>query len=352
MMRLAGRSLGLGGGKGGGMRRIFAAMIVLCALTASVAAQQIVGSGSTFCYPVMVKLVEAYAKASGAQVLFQPTGSAAGMIDIRHQVVDFAVSEMPLDEMQLLHDGLSQFPLVIGAIVPVVNLDGIAPGQLRFTGPLLADIFLGKVTNWNDPAIAALNPDVTLPNLTILVVHRSDGSGTTFNWAWYLSQVSDEWKVRIGAYTSIAWPTGVGGKGNGGVTDKVARVRGAIGYVDQTYATHAKLAYGLVRNHAGNFVIPDTASFQAATANIDWTKERDFGVLLANASDLGAYPIMATSFVMIRKYPRDLGRSHEMLAFFRWALEHGQDLARSLGYLPLPPQLVQQIEDYWSAESR
>jgi phosphate transport system substrate-binding protein len=332
------------------MQRIYAAMIVLCAMAGSAAAQEIVGSGSTFCYPVMVKLIEAYGKASGAQVLFQPTGSAAGMLDIEHQVVDFAVSEVPLDEMQLMRDGLRQFPLVIGAIVPVVNIDGGAPGQLRFTGRLLADIFLGKIVNWNDPAIAALNPDIKLPNLAILVVHRSDGSGTSFNWAWYLSQVSDEWKLKVGAHTSVAWPTGVGGKGNGGVAEKVARVRGAIGYVDLIYAVRAKLSYGLVRNQAGSFVMPDAAGLQAATANIDWTKEPDFGVLLANAPDAGAYPIMATSFVMIRKYPRVAGRTHHMLAFFRWALENGQELASSLGYLPLPPQLVQQVEGYWRDE--
>lgn len=300
----------------------------------------------------MVRLIEAYAKASGARVLFQPTGSAAGMIDIQHQLVDFAVSEAPLDEMQLMRDGLNQFPFVIGAIVPVVNIDGISPGQLRFTGGLLADIFLGKITNWNDPAIAELNPDVKLPNLAILVIHRSDGSGTTFNWAWYLSTVSEEWKLKVGAYTSVAWPTGVGGKGNGGVAEKVARVRGAIGYVDQTYATRAKLAYGLVRNQAGNFVTPDTASFRAATANVDWSKARDFGVLLANAADPGAYPIMATSFVMIRKYPQDPSRTHDMLAFFRWSLEHGQDVASALGYFPLPPDLVQLVEGSWSAEGR
>jgi phosphate transport system substrate-binding protein len=334
------------------MRRIFAAMVVLCAMTASAAAQEIVGSGSTFCYPVMVKLAEAYTKVSGARVLFQPTGSAAGMIDIRHQVVDFAVSEAPLNETQLAHEELSQFPLVIGAIVPVVNIDGVTPGQLRFTGRLLADIFLGNITNWNDPAIAALNPDLNLPNLAILVVHRSDGSGTTYNWAWYLSMVSDEWTLKVGASTSVAWPVGVGGKGNGGVADKVARVRGAIGYVDQTYATRAKLAYGLVRNQAGNFVMPDAGSLQAAIANVDWSKERDFGVLLSNAAGAGAYPIMATSFVMIRKDPQDPSRTRDMLAFFRWALEHGQDMASSLGYLPLPPQLVELVEGSWRAESR
>jgi len=334
------------------MRRALAAMAVLCAMIASAGAQEIHGSGSTFCYPVMVKLAEAYAKVSGARILFQPIGSAAGMIEIQHQVVDFAVSEAPLDDMQLLRDGLSQFPLVIGAIVPVVNVDGVAAGQIRFTGPLLADIYLGKVTNWNDPAIAELNPDLKLPNLPILVVHRSDGSGTTFNWAYYLSQVSDEWKLKVGAYTSVAWPTGVGGKGNGGVAEKVARVRGAIGYIDQAYATRGKLAYGLVRNQAGNFVTPDTASFLAATANVDWTKERDFYVLLANAPEADAFPILATSFVMIRKYPRDPGRARDMLAFFRWALENGQSLANSLGYLPLPAPVVQQIEGYWAAETR
>jgi phosphate transport system substrate-binding protein len=234
----------------------------------------------------------------------------------------------------------------------VVNIEGVAPGQLRFTGRLLADIFLGNITNWNDPAIAALNPELNLPNLAILVVHRSDGSGTTYNWAWYLSMVSDEWSLKVGASTLVAWPTGVGGKGNGGVAEKVARVRGAIGYVDQTYATRAKLAYGLVRNQAGNFVTPDAASLQAAIVNVDWSKEPGFGVLLANAADAGAYPIMATSFVMIRKDPQDPSRTHDMLAFFRWALEHGQDQASSLGYLPLPPQLVQLVEGSWRAESR
>jgi phosphate transport system substrate-binding protein len=235
--------------------------------------------------------------------------------------------------------------------VPVVNIDGIAPGQLRFSGPLLAAIFLGKITNWNDPAIAELNPDLKLPNHPILVVHRSDGSGTTFNWATYLSQVSDDWKVRVGASVSVAWPVGAGGKGNGGVAEKVARVRGAIGYVDYSYAKRGNLAYGLVRNQAGNFVVPDIASFQAGTASIDWTAQRDFDILLTNAAEPDAYPIMATSFVMIRKYPRDPGRTRDMLAFFRWALESGQDLASSLGYLPLPSALVRQIEGYWVGEN-
>jgi phosphate transport system substrate-binding protein len=252
----------------------------------------------------------------------------------------------------LLRDGLGQFPLVIGAIVPVVNVAGIVAGQLHFTGSLLADIFLGKVTKWNDPAVAALNPDLKLPNLAILVVHRTDGSGTTFNWANYLSEVSSDWKVRVGANTTVAWPVGVGGKGNVGVAEKVARVPGAIGYIDYPYAVRARLTYGLVQNQAGNFVIPDLDSFQAATLSVDWMKQRDFYVLLTDAPATNAYPIMATSFVIVRRYPHDPDRARDILAFFRWALEHGQESAREQQYLPLPPPLVQQIEASWAEDNR
>jgi phosphate transport system substrate-binding protein len=260
------------------------------------------------------------------------------------------VSDAPLDGAQLLRDGLVQFPVVIGAIVPVVNLDGITAGQLRFTGPLLADIFLGKVTNWSHPSIAAVNPGIELPDLAILVIHRSDGSGTTHNWADYLSKVSGEWKVRVGASTLVGWPTGVGGKGNNGVADYVTRVRGAIGYVEYGSAQRKKMAYALVQNKAGNFVLPDTASFQAATADLDWTKVREATVSLTDSPKADAYPIMAASFALIRKYPKDVGRSHNVLAFFRWALESGQVMATALDYLPLPPLLVQEVETYWKAE--
>jgi phosphate transport system substrate-binding protein len=299
----------------------------------------------------MMKLTEAYEKLKGAHIQYQPIGSAGGITEIQHEIVDFAVSEAPLESEQLLRDGLGQFPLVIGAIVPVVNLAGIPAGQLRFTGSLLADIYLGKVTKWNDPAVAALNPDLKLPNLAILVVHRTDGSGTTFNWANYLSEVSADWKVRVGANTTVAWPTGVGGKGNVGVAEKVARVPGAIGYIDYPYAARAKLTYGLVQNQAGKFVIPNLDSFQAATLSVDWMKQRDFYVLLTDASATNAYPIMATSFVIVRKYPHDPGRARDILAFFRWALENGQELARGLEYLPLPPPLVQQIEAHWAEDN-
>ena len=230
------------------------------AMLSAAHAQEILGSGSTFAYPVLTKWSEAYAKISGTHLTYQPIGSSAGVTEIRSEIVDIGVSDAPLDDASLVRDGLAQFPVVIGGIVPVVNLDGITPGQLRFTGQLLADIYLGKVTNWNDAAIAAVNPGVTLPNRPILVIYRSDGSGTTYNWADYLSKVSDAWRSRIGVSTKLAWPTGTGGKGNGGVADSVARVKGAIGYVEYSYAARAKLTYGLVQNRAGNFVAPTTAN--------------------------------------------------------------------------------------------
>lgn len=334
------------------MRCIVSAIIFTCAVATSAAGQEILGSGSTLCYPVMTKWVEAYEKLSGAHITYQPIGSANGITEIRHEVVDFAVSEAPLDSAQLLRDGLAQFPLVIGAVVPVVNVEGIAAGQLRVTGPLLADIYLGKVTRWNDPAIATLNTGLKLPDQAIQVIHRSDGSGTTFIWANYLSKVSNEWKVRVGENTTIAWPTGFGGKGNGGVAEKVARVRGAIGYVDYAYAIRGKLAYALVQNQAGNFITPNVASFKAAIEGVDWLEERDFYILLTNPLAADAHPIMGTSFALIRKYPRDQAHGRDVLGFLRWVLEGGQDLANELDYLPLPSPLVRQVEAYWESEKR
>jgi phosphate transport system substrate-binding protein len=277
-------------------------------------------------------------------------GSALGIAEINSGVVDFGVTDAPMVDSQLLRDGLVQFPLVIGAIVPVVNLDGIVPGQLHFTGQLLADIYLGKVKNWRDSAIAALNPGVNLPDRAILVIYRSDGSGTTFNWADYLSKASIEWKARIGAGTKVAWPTGVGGKGNGGVAESVARVKGAIGYVEYSYALRGKLTYGLIQNKSGAYVLPDRTSFLAAAEGADWSAEPDFHVVLTDSTRPDAYPVMATSFVLIRRYGKQPGTVRDLLGFFRWALETGQGQAASLDYLPLPQSLVQQIEAYWESE--
>ena len=314
------------------------------------AAQELSGSGSTFIFPVMSKWLDAYEKASGVRIRYQPIGSSAGINEVRASVVDFGVSDAPLNDAQLLRDGLMQFPLVIGAVVPVVNLDGIAPGQLRFTGKLLADIYLGRVKNWNDAAIAAVNPGVALPNKPILPVYRTDGSGTTFNFANFLSQSSPDWNAKIGASTSLAWPVGAGGKGNRGVAENVMSVKGAIGYVEYSYALQKKLAYGLVQNRAGNFVLPETASFLAATSGVDWTKSRDFYVLLTDTPGESAFPIMATSFALLHKYPKRPERNREAFEFFQWALENGQDLASGLNYLPLPASLVRQVKSYWKGE--
>ncbi len=320
-----------------------------CGTALPAAGQQILGSGSTFAYPILAKWSEAYQQVGHVQILYQPLGSSGGLTEIRAGIVDFAVSDAPLDSYQLLREGLAQFPVVFGGIVPVVNVDGIAPGQLRFSGQLLADIYLGKVKNWNDAAIAAVNPGVQLPSRAILVIHRSDGSGTTFNWTDYLSKVSDEWKVRVGVGTTVAWPTGIGGKDNSGVAEDVARVKGAIGYVEFGYAQRKKLAYGLVRNRAGNFVPPQMSSFEAALADVDWAQLREFYVALSDSPRADAYPIMATSFALIRRYPKDQVRNREVLEFFRWTLEDGRGMAASLNYLPLSPPLAHEVMGYWEA---
>jgi phosphate transport system substrate-binding protein len=334
------------------MRRILLLGLFCLVAIFPATAQEITGSGSTFAYPVLAGWAEAYEKLNGIHVTYQPIGSSGGVTEIGAGVVDFGVTDAPLDDARLLRDGLAQFPLVIGAIVPVINLDGIAPGQLRFTGTLLADIYLGKVTKWNDPAIATLNPDLKLPNRAILVVYRADGSGTTYNWSDYLAKVSDEWKAKVGVGSKLAWPTGVAGKGSSGIADNVARVKGAIGYLEYTYAVRAKLTYALVRNRAGNFVSPDTSSLQAATESVDWAKQRDFSVLLSDSPAANAYPIMAMSFALVRGYPKDVDRSRRTLAFFLWAIENGQDVASSLGYLPLSPSLASQVYSYWDEQIR
>jgi phosphate transport system substrate-binding protein len=242
--------------------------------------------------------------------------------------------------------------LIIGGIVPVVNLDGIGPGQLHLTGEVLAAIFLGKTKRWNDPAIAALNPGLTLPNVAILVVTRSDGSGTTFNFTDYLGKVSPAFRAAVGSGTTVRWPGGVSGKGNLGVAASVTRVKGAIGYLEYGYAAKANMAYALVQNRAGNYVAPSAASFQSAVAGVDWKSEPDFHISVTDAAPADAYPIVATSFVLLRAYPKDRPRAQEVIGFFRWALKNGQDLASSAGFLPLPPSLVQQVEAALSGEAR
>ncbi len=279
-----------------------------------------------------------------------PIGSGGGIAQIKAATVDFGSSDKPLPSDELAAAGLGQFPSAIGGVVPVINVVGIATGQLRLTGPLLADIFSGKVTTWNDAAIAALNPGVALPNAKINVVHRSDGSGTTYNFTNYLSKVSPSWQSSIGEGTSVSWPGGVGGKGNEGVASYVQQIKGSIGYVELAYAIQNNMAYALLQNAAGNWVTPNAESFQAAAAAADWSSVQDFNLVVTNAQGAEAWPITATNFILMYKQPKDAKRSADALAFFKWAFENGQGQASELHYVPLPPALVQQVEAYWAAE--
>src|SRR4051812_6108714 len=297
---------------------------------------QITGAGSTFVYPVLSAWSADYAKQTGAAVNYQSIGSGGGIAQIKAGTVDFGASDKPLDPKELATAGLAQFPVVIGGVVPVVNIAGMAPGKLRLTGPLLADIFAGKVKKWNDPAIVTVNPGLALPAADIAVVHRSDSSGTSFNFTHYLSQVSATWKASPGEGTSVAWPTGVGGKGNEGVAGYVKQIPNSIGYVEYAYVVQNHMTYATLQNAAGQFVAPSAASFQAAAASADWAHAQDFFLVMTNAPGADAYPITATTFVLMHRQPKDKARSDATLGFFKWALANGQGQAQKLDYVPLP----------------
>jgi phosphate transport system substrate-binding protein len=328
---------------------VLAASVGLAAAMLAPIAQaaDITGAGSTFVYPILSKWSASYNAKTGAKVNYQSIGSGGGIAQIKAATVTFGASDKPLSPEELQAAGLAQFPVVIGGVVPVVNLEDAKAGDMRFTGPLLADIYLGKVTKWNDPAIASLNPQMKLPDQKITVVHRSDGSGTTFNWVNYLSKVSAEWKSKVGEGTSVNWPAGVGGKGNEGVAAYVNQIKGSIGYVELAYALQNKMKYTEVKNKAGNFVDPTLETFQAAAASADWTTP-DFYEVITDAPGKDSWPITASVFVMMYKQPKDAALSKEALDFFKWALEQGQADAKSLDYVSLPPALVKQIQAYWA----
>lgn len=310
-------------------------------------AADITGAGSTFVYPVLSKWSTTYSGKTGNKVNYQSIGSGGGIAQIKAATVTFGASDKPLTPEELQAAGLAQFPVVIGGVVPVVNLEGIKAGQLKFTGPLLADIFLGKIIKWNDPSIAALNPGLKLPDSKLTVVHRSDGSGTTFNWVNYLSKVSDSWKAKVGEGTSVNWPTGIGGKGNEGVAAYVNQIKGSIGYVELAYATENKMTFAAVKNKNNEFVEPNELSFQAAASHANWTEHPDFYEVITDAPGAGSWPIAASVFILMYKQPKDASQSKAALDFFKWALEDGASDAKSLNYIPLPPALVKQIEAYW-----
>lgn len=319
-------------------------------ISQSVSANDVTGAGASFVFPVMSQWSADYHAATGKKVNYQSIGSGGGIAQIKANSVDFGSSDAPLSPADLAAAGLLQFPSVIGGVTPVINVPGIATGALTLDGNTLGNIFLGRIATWNDPAIAALNPGLKLPATRITVIHRSDGSGTTFNFANYLSKVNPQWRTAIGEGTSLQWPVGIGGKGNEGVAAYVKQIRGSIGYVELSYALQNKLAYTSLRNAAGNVVQPSEATFSAAASSADWAGARDFHLVMTNAPGAQAWPITATNFILMRKHPRSEQSARAARAFFHWVYANGDDAARQLDYVPLPDTLVEQIKAYWQQQ--
>lgn len=330
----------------------FVKSLVLCgvlmfALSTVALAAEITGAGATFPYPVYGKWAEAYKNETGIGLNYQSIGSGGGIKQITAGTVDFGASDKPLKPEELDKAGLMQFPTVMGGVVPVINVKGINPGGLKLTGKLLADIYLGQVTKWNAPQIAALNKGVKLPDQDITVVHRSDGSGTTFIFTNYLTKVSPDWKKNVGNDASVAWPTGVGGKGNEGVASYVQRISGAIGYVEYAYALQNKMAYALLQNREGKFVSPEANNFQAAAAGADWTKAPGFYMILTNAPGNASWPITGATFILMHKMQKNPETAREVLSFFKWAYANGDKMAMALDYIPMPDSVVKLVQTEW-----
>ncbi|GGM14024.1 phosphate ABC transporter substrate-binding protein PstS [Pseudomonas asuensis] len=329
--------------------RLAALLSALCLSTVA-HATDVTGAGSSFVYPVLSKWSQAYSQKTQNRINYQSIGSGGGIAQIKAGTVDFGASDAPLSTEDLQKAGLGQFPSVIGGIVPVINVEGIAPGQLKLDGETLAKIFMGTIKTWNDPAIAALNPDLKLPSANITVVHRSDGSGTSYNFTNYLAKVSPEWKEKVNFGTTINWPTGVGGKGNEGVSAYIKQIKNSIGYVEYAYALQNKMSHAQLKNAAGTFVEPNAKSFQAAADTADWGTSKDFNLLMTNAPGADAWPITATTWVIMYKEPKNAERSKVAFDFFKWSLENGQKDAAALDYVPLPDSLVEKIEAYWASD--
>ncbi|MCX7323312.1 MAG: phosphate ABC transporter substrate-binding protein PstS [Hyphomicrobiales bacterium] len=327
------------------MRKFAITAAAFAAMSLSPAkAADITGAGATFPFPIYAKWAEAYKAATGIGLNYQSIGSGGGIRQIRAKTVDFGATDAPVKGDELTRDGMIQFPMVMGGVVPALNVAGIG-----LTGPLLGDIFLGNVKKWNDPKIVALNPGVMLPDATINVVYRSDGSGTTFVWTEYLSLVSDEWKTKIGTNTSVQWPVGVGGRGNEGVSGTVRQIANSIGYVEYAYAKQNNLSYALVQNKAGNFPVPDDTSFQAAASAADWNAAPGFGISLNNQAAPTAWPIVSATFILMYAKPADPAKSAAALKFFDWAFANGDKLATDLEYVPMPAPVKAQVRASWKA---
>jgi phosphate transport system substrate-binding protein len=332
------------------MIRKFTLLVAGAAITISSAgAAEITGAGATFPYPIYSKWADAYKKQSGIGLNYQSIGSGGGIKQITARTVQFGASDMPMKGADLEKHGLVQFPAIMGGVVMVYNLKGIPGGAITLTGPVIADIYLGKIKKWNEAPIAALNRGVKLPDQAISVVHRSDGSGTTFLFANYLSKVHDEWKSKVGQGTSLKWPAGVGGKGNEGVANYVGRINGAIGYVEYAYAKQNKLASAKMINHDGAVVSPSDEAFMAAAAGADWKSAPGMGVLLTNQPGKASWPITGASFILIHKQQERAEGAREVLKFFEWSFMNGKQMAAELDYVPMPDPVVRQIRAEWKA---
>jgi phosphate transport system substrate-binding protein len=330
--------------------RAIAVAGLLAATILPAAAVEISGAGATFPYPIYAKWADTYKKDTGVGLNYQSIGSGGGIKQIEAKTVTFGATDAPLKGPELEKFGLVQFPMVMGGIVPVVNIEGVTPGELVLDGPTLAGIFLGAVTSWDDPAIKKLNPNAKLPSQAIAVVHRSDGSGTTFNFTHYLAQASADWKSKVGSATSVEWPVGIGAKGNEGVSNNVSQTKGSIGYVEYAFALQNKLIYTKMVNADGKAVSPTGETFQAAAANADWSSVAGFGVILANQPGAQSWPMTAATFILIQKQPDDAVAAGEALKFFAWAYAKGDKMAQSLDYVPMPGKVVEQVEKVWESE--
>lgn len=328
-------------------RKLILSMGVTAMFSASVFAADITGAGATFPYPLYAKWAEQYKAKTGTGMNYQSIGSGGGIKQIQAKTVDFGASDAPLSAENLAKDGLLQFPTVMGGVVPVVNLEEVKGGDLKLAPAVLSDIFLGKIKKWNDPAIAALNQGVKLPDLNITVVHRADGSGTTFIFTNYLSKVSKEWSDKVGANASVQWPIGVGGKGNEGVAQYVQRIKGAIGYVEYVYAKQNKMDYTQLQNKAGNFVKPDDVTFRAAAAGADWKGTPGFAVILTDQAGKEAWPITGATFILMHKKQDKPAQAQEVLKFLAWAYKEGDKTALDMDYIPMPAEVKNLINASW-----
>lgn len=324
------------------------AAVAAVAFSSAVAAD-ITGAGATFPYPIYSKWAESYKAATGTGLNYQSIGSGGGIKQIKAKTVDFGASDMPLKEEELEAEGLLQFPAIMGGVVPIVNLDGITPGQLKMTSEVLANIYLGKITKWNDARITALNPGAKLTDSDITVVHRSDGSGTTFLWTDFLSKTNADFKEGVGAGTAVKWPAGVGGKGNEGVAANVQRIKGSIGYVEYAYAKKNKMSHTQLKNRDGQFVQPDDETFKAAAAGADWAKTPGMGVILTNQAGKASWPITGASFILLHKSQASAERAKEVLKFFDWSYKNGGAMASDLDYVAMPAPVVKLVQDAWKA---